>query len=219
MNPELMLADASISILEGVILPWGEPGGYLRRSVIPGLAEAYEFDPNTPWADLDGEARLAILYGSGKMKIRFPYRTAKWDAHYEDVWEGVVTNVERRYKETKSEQVRTQLGEYMSTLPCTACSGSRLRPESLAVTVGGRSLGDLVDLSIEGALELAGSLVLSGDRAKASAAPGGHLLPAEVAGPILKEVTERLGFLINVGLGYLTLGRSAELLRAIDDDR
>ncbi len=212
VNPDLLVADGSVSILEGVVLPWGEPSGYLRRSVIPGLAEAYEFDPNTPWAELDGEARLAVLYGSGKMKIRFPYRTAKWDAHYEDTWEGVVANVERRYRETKSEQVRGQLEEYMSTLPCTACGGSRLRPSSLAVSVGGRSLGDLTDLSIDAALAFASALALSTDGVRQSDAPGGHLLLAEIAGPILKEVRERLGFLTNVGLGYLTLGRSAESL-------
>ncbi len=212
VNPDLMLADGSVSILEGVVLPWGEPSGYLRRSVIPGLAEAYEFDPSTPWSELDGEARLAVLYGSGKMKIRFPYRSAKWDAHYEDVWEGVVANVERRYRETKSEQVRQQLEDYMSTLPCTACGGTRLGPASRAVTVGGHSLGGVAELSIAAALEFFLSLPLSGSGVPAKNAPGGHLLPAEIAGPILKEVRERLGFLTNVGLGYLTLGRSADSL-------
>jgi len=97
VNAQLLLADGSLSILEGVILPWGAPGGHLARSVIPGLAEAYEFDPNTPWADLDDVTRDAILDGSGSMKIRFPYKSGgkKTDGYYEDQWEGVVASVER----------------------------------------------------------------------------------------------------------------------------
>ncbi|NIR77200.1 MAG: hypothetical protein GWO00_02005, partial [Gemmatimonadetes bacterium] len=90
---------------------------------------------NTPWAELPEEVREAILLGSGPMKIRFPYRSGsgRFEGHYEDRWEGVVASVQRRYRETKSDGVRAQLEEYMSTLPCTACGGSRLRPESRAV--------------------------------------------------------------------------------------
>ncbi len=206
VNPELLVADGSVSLLEGVILPWGEPSGHLRRSVIAGLAEAYEFDPNTPWSELPEEARHAILHGSGTMKIRFPYTSGsgKFKGYYEDRWEGVVANVARRYAETKSEAVRAQLEEYMSTLPCTACNGSRLKKESLAVTVGGKSLGDIVDLPISDLGAFFRSLPVGGR------APGA--LPGEIAGPILKEVSERLRFLEDVGLGYLTLGRSAGTL-------
>jgi excinuclease ABC subunit A len=213
VNPDLVLGDSIISILEGVILPWGEPTGHLRRSVIPGLAAAYEFDENAPWGELPQEARHAILHGSGKMKIRFPYKAGGASGFYEDVWEGVVANVERRYQETRSETVRAQLEDYMSTLACPTCGGSRLRPESLAVTVGARSLGEVVDLSIARLLDFVGSLRLEGDERKArgEAAPGPPL-PAEIAGPILKEVRDRLGFLVNVGLDYLTLGRSADSL-------
>ena len=139
VNPDLLLADGSLSLLEGVMLPWGEPSGHLRSSVIAGLAEAYEFDPLSPWSKLPEEARHAIMYGSGRMKIRFPYRSGSGNAqgHYEDTWDGVIENVESRYQETKSDAVRTQLHDYMSTLTCTACDGSRLRAESLAVTIGG----------------------------------------------------------------------------------
>jgi excinuclease ABC subunit A len=198
VNPDLVVADASLSILEGVLLPWGEPGGHLRRSVVPGLAEAYEFDPGAPWQALDPDTRQAILFGSGKMKIRFPYKRGGVAGHYEDTWEGVVHHVERRYQDTRSEAVRNQLAEYMSTLACPACHGCRLRPESLAVTVAHRSLGEIVDLSIDEALDFFGGLAVG---------KGG--LPEEIAGPILKEVRERLSFLTNVGLNYLTLGRAA----------
>ncbi len=222
VNPDLLVADGTISILEGVILPWGEPSGHLRRSVIPGLADAYEFNANAPWSKLREDVRHAILHGSGAMKIRFPYKsgTGKFKGHYEDRWEGVVSNVARRYQDTKSDAVRTQLEEYMSTLPCTACGGTRLKSESRAVTVGGRSLAQIVDLSIAEATEFFLGLRLeeregkdgASTPAKARAAAPYPPLPAEIAGPILKEVGERLRFLRDVGLDYLTLGRSAGTL-------
>ena len=213
VNAELVVADGSISLLEGAILPWGEPSGHLRRSVIVGLADAYEFEPNTPWAKLREEVRQAILHGSGTMKIRFPYASGsgKFKGHYEDRWEGVVGNVARRYAETKSDAVRAQLEEYMSTLPCTACDGTRLKRESLAVTVGERSLGEVVDLPISAVAKFFAGLPVGGRQAAA--------LPAEIAGPILKEVVERLRFLQDVGLDYLTLGRASGSLSGGEGQR
>ncbi len=215
VNPRLLTADPSLTILEGVILPWGDPSGHLRRSVIAGLAEAYEFDPNTPWRDLDEEVRHALIHGSGGMKIRFPYKSGsgKFDGHYEDHWEGVLASVERRYQETQSEKVRNQLEEYMSTLPCTTCGGSRLRDVSRAVTIADRSLGDIVDMSIADAAGFFEGLPVDGGGGKKRKTPRGvDALPGEIAGPILKEVGERLRFLRDVGLEYLTLGRSAGTL-------
>jgi len=212
VNPELIIAEPSLSILEGVILPWGDPAGHLRRSIIPGLAAAYEFLPNTPWKALSPEVQRALLYGSGKMKIRFPYRAGGGKGHYEEPWEGVLENVHRRYQETKSDAVREQLEEYMSTLPCTGCGASRLRPESRAVTVGGRSLAEVVDLPVNRALDFFREVPVVGRMTGDPGVEGIVPLPAEIAGPILKEVEERLGFLVDVGLEYLTLGRSAESL-------
>jgi excinuclease ABC subunit A len=208
VNPDLLLGDGSISILEGVILPWGEPSGHLRRSVIPGLADAYEFDPAKPWARISKEARHAILHGSGKMKIRFPYKAGGSKGHYEDHWEGVLASVERRYAETASESVRSQLEDYMSTLPCHACNGSRLKQESLSVTVGGASIGAVVELAIDDAISFFRTLPVQGWKLEGPSAPG-PVLPIEIAGPILKEVLERLEFLRDVGLTYLSLGRAA----------
>jgi excinuclease ABC subunit A len=216
VNPDLLTADPSLSILEGVILPWGSPSGHLRRSVIAGLAQAYEFDPNTPWGRLRDEVRHAILHGSGSMKIRFPYKSGsgRFDGHYEDRWEGVVANIERRYADTQSESVRSQLDDYMSTVECTACGGSRLRAASRAVTIAGNSLGDVVDMSItELTTFFEGLAPGSGNGAGRGRGAAAHpSLPLEIAGPILKEVGERLRFLHDVGLGYLTLGRSAGTL-------
>ena len=200
VSAELVIGDPIISILEGVILPWGEPSGHLRRSIIPGLADYFDFDPNTPWGQLPPAARKGILNGTGGKKVRFPYRAGGAKGHYDEPWEGVLDNVKRRYDETTSETIREQLEEYMSTLPCPVCKGTRLKPESLAVTVAGKSIGDVVDMSVSDALAFFTSLRSS------------NSLPPEIAGPILKEVTERLQFLGNVGLEYLTLGRSAETL-------
>jgi excinuclease ABC subunit A len=200
VSPSLVVGDPIISILEGVILPWGEPTGHLRRTVIPGLAQHYGFDPNAQWGELPAAARQGVLNGSGRRKVKFPYRAGGAAGEYAEPWEGVLANVMRRYEETTSEAVRGQLEEYMMTLPCGACGGSRLKPQSLAVSVGGRSIGDIVQLSVAEALAFFGSLA------------GSSSLPAEIAGPILKEVCERLQFLANVGLEYLTLGRSAETL-------
>jgi excinuclease ABC subunit A len=206
VSPELVTGDPSISILEGVILPWGAPTGHLRRSVIAGLEAHYEFDANTPWGDLPGQVREALLHGSGNEPISFPYRTGGKAGTYAEPWEGVLANVMRRYEETGSENVREQLRDYMLSQPCRACGGHRLRPESLAVTVAGRSLGHIADLSVSDALSFFRALPVSDDGA------GADVLPAQIARPILKEVTERLHFLANVGLEYLTLGRSAETL-------
>jgi excinuclease ABC subunit A len=204
VSEELALADASISILEGVVLPWGEPAGYLRRVVLPVLAKELRFDLNTPWAGIPAAARKGLLYGLGERKLRFRYESEKSRGDYESAWEGILANVERRYRETSSDAVRTQLEEYMTLKPCSACGGRRLRPESLSVLIAGRSIGDVTAMSVSDALAFAEGLELR--------APGRPGLDPEIAIPILKEVKDRLRFLGNVGLDYLTLGRAAATL-------
>ena len=213
VNPELLLGDPGLSVMEGVVLPWGDPAGHLRRSVIPGLAAAYEFDPRQAWNTLDPEVHEGILWGSAPMKIRFPYRSGGSAGYYEDVWEGVVASIERRYRETGSDHVRGQLESYMSVLPCKACKGTRLGPRSRAVTIGGRSIGRVIELPISECLSFVRSLPVAGRlRADDAEHAPGPPLPAEIAGPILKEVEDRLRFLSAVGLDYLSLGRSADTL-------
>jgi excinuclease ABC subunit A len=198
VSEELVLGDPRISILEGVVLPWGEPSGYLRKVVLPTLARQFKFDLNSPWGDLPASVRDCLLHGDsgnggGKKK--------KNDA----TWEGILANVERRYEESDSDMVRMELEAYMLAVPCSECSGQRLKRESLAVTIDGRNIGTLVDMPITESLTFFDGVPVKGD-ARANG------LDPEIAGPILKEVRERLRFLVDVGLDYLTLGRSAESL-------
>ncbi|HEY2026849.1 MAG TPA: excinuclease ABC subunit UvrA [Gemmatimonadaceae bacterium] len=199
VSEELVLGDPRISILEGVVLPWGEPTGYLRKVVLPTLARQFKFDLNTPWGELPAMVQDWLLHGdagagtNGKKK--------KGDA----TWEGIITNVERRYEESESDMVRMELEAYMLAVPCPECHGQRLKPESLAVTVDGMNIGSVTELAITEALAFFDHIPVRG---------GGRVngLDPEIAAPILKEVRERLRFLVDVGLDYLTLGRSAESL-------
>ncbi|MFL5610768.1 MAG: excinuclease ABC subunit UvrA, partial [Gemmatimonadaceae bacterium] len=197
VSEDLILGDPSITILEGVVLPWGEPDGYLKKVILPGLARQFGFNLNTPWGKLSEEVREKLLYGTGGKSGR------RVDTSGTN-WEGIVSNIQRRYDETESDSVRLELEEYMQARACTTCGGRRLKPESLAVTLAGQNIGDVVALSITDALRFFESVPVRGD-----GKPG---LDPEIAAPILKEVRERLRFLNDVGLEYLTLGRSAESL-------
>jgi excinuclease ABC subunit A len=211
VNAELILGDPSISILEGVVLPWGEPSGYLRKVVLPTLAKTLKFDLAAPWGKLPEAARDALLHGLPGRKLRFQVDGGRPRGDYESEWEGIVANVARRYRESSSDAVRMGLEPFMVEEPCRACGGRRLKPESLSVTVGGKGLGEVVDLPVTAACDFFGSLRLRGD-APAGRDPAVAALDPEVAGPILKEVIDRLRFLRDVGLDYLTLGRSAGTL-------
>ena len=197
VSEQLMLGDPSISILEGVILPWGEPDGYLKKVILPGLAKQFGFDLNKPWGQLTPDVREKLLYGTGGKSGR------KGDTSGTH-WEGIISNIQRRYDETESDSVRLELEEFMQASACTTCGGRRLKPESLAVTLAGRNIGDVVQLSITDAQSFFENVPVRGN-----GKPG---LDPEIAAPILKEVRERLRFLNDVGLEYLTLGRSAESL-------
>ena len=195
VSEELILGDPRISLLEGVIIPWGEPTGYLRKAVLPALARQYRFDLNSPWGDLPAAVRHSILHGDPK-----PAGKKRDDT----LWEGVLSNIERRYQESSSDSVRVELEGYMIVVPCDACAGRRLKPEALAVTIASRNVGEIVEMAVMEALAFFESVPVRGN-----GKPG---LDPEIAAPILKEVRERLQFLADVGLDYLTLGRSAESL-------
>src|SRR5438067_789937 len=204
VSPDLVLGDPSLSILEGVILPWGEPTGYVRKVILPSLARAYKFDLNTPWQALPAAVKKVVLSGAPGKTLTFQYDSERWHGAYESGWDGVLKHVERRYRETASDSVREQLEEYMIEQPCPTCGGKRLRPESLSVLLHGQSIGAVVDLAVTDALGFFESIPLRGN--------GRAGLDPDIARPILKEVNDRLRFLRNVGLDYLTLGRSADSL-------
>ena len=136
VNADLVLGDPSISILEGVILPWGEPTGYLRKVVLPTLAKAFKFDLNAPWGEHSEAAKQALLHGAPG-RFKFQTEGARGTGEYESEWEGVLRNVERRYRESSSDAVRVTLEEFMIEQPCQTCGGKRLKPESLSVLVHG----------------------------------------------------------------------------------
>jgi excinuclease ABC subunit A len=185
-NQDLSIGDERISILEGVILPWGVPTGRWAKKFLPPLAEKHGFDLNQPWGQLTDQQRSSVLHGDPELE-----------------WEGALESIRRQYHETDSDTVRRNLHEYMTARLCSECEGGRLRAESRAVTVDGNRLTEVVDLSVGDALELFEIL---------RAGNAGVPLEEEIAGPILKEVCERLHFMVQVGLGYLTLGRSADSL-------
>ena len=185
-NRELSIGDARISILEGVILPWGVPAGRWARKFLPPLAEKHAFDLNSPWGVLTDDQKTAVLEGDPDLE-----------------WEGALELIRRQYHETDSDTVRRNLHEYMTARVCSDCEGGRLRAESRAVTVDGQRLTTIVELSVDDALALFEGM---------QAGRAGEPLEEEIAGPILKEVCERLNFMAQVGLGYLTLGRSADSL-------
>ncbi len=194
-SADLALGDPGISILEGVVLPWGEPDGYLRKVILPGLAKQLKFDLNAPWGTLPARVQETLLHGIS---------TKRGESEQAGKWEGILSNVQRRYTETSSDSIRADLEDYMVVTECPDCAGLRLKPESLAVTIHGTNIGDLGELAVSDALTFLESVPLW--------APGKPGLNPDIAGPIVKEVAERLRFLVDVGLDYLTLNRSAESL-------
>ena len=201
IDPELVIPDPSKTLNENAIEPWGmtKGTGEYYRHVLEGLGDEMGFDLDTPWKDLPEEARQAIMYGRD-FKVQVSYRN-RWGRmrEYSTGFEGVVRTLMRRHDETDSDQMKQYYESYMREVPCQACQGRRLRPEVLAVTVGGESIADVCDMSAETSLAWMDGLQLEGSA-------------AQIAGEVLKEIRARLGFLNDVGLNYLTLSRAAKTL-------
>ncbi len=153
VNADLVLGDTSLSILEGVVLPWGEPSGYLRKVVLPALARTYKFDLNSPWRDLSPAVQKIVLRGAPGKTITYQYDSERWHGSYESGWKGVLDHVAKRYRETASDAVREQLEQFMVEQPCPTCGGRRLKPESLSVLVARKGIGDVVALPVREALD------------------------------------------------------------------
>ncbi|MBT3478203.1 MAG: excinuclease ABC subunit UvrA [Candidatus Marinimicrobia bacterium] len=200
IDPELVVPDKTKSLIQGAITPLGEqPRGNWYGSILKSLSHHYKFNFTTPWCKLDRGIREMLLNGSGSTKLKMEYSSERWSGTYTGGWEGTIPNLMRRYKQTKSNHIRDWIEQFMRMRPCPKCNGSRLKEESRAVTIGNISLGELSAYSIKNTKEIFGSLELG-------------KTDALIAHQILKEVQERLSFLIDVGLDYLTLDRSAATL-------
>jgi excinuclease ABC subunit A len=206
-DPDLVVPNPDLSLREGAIAPWEKRLSGWFHQTLEALAKAYKFDIRTPFNKLSEEARRIILYGSGGEKVEFWWEEDGGRRHtYYKEFEGVLNNLERRYRETDSEQVREELEKYMNVMPCPTCQGARLKKEALFVRVGGRNICQVTALSIIDALAFFEELSLTEKE-------------AEIARRILKEIRERLNFLVNVGLDYLSLDRSSGTLSGGEGQR
>ena len=200
INPELVVPDKTKSIIQGTIVPLGEqPKGNWYGSILKSLSHHYRLNFTVPWKHIDSDVRRVLLFGTGGRQMKMKYKSRRWSGTYTGGWEGVIPNLMRRYKQTKSNGIREWIEQFMSMRTCPICEGARLKKESLSVTVGKINLGNFSRMSINEALNFIQKLELKAtDR----------LISQE----ILKEIKERLGFLYDVGLDYLTLDRSASTL-------
>ena len=200
VDPERVVPDPDLSIEAGAVAAWGDAGGTWVGGTLKALARRFDFSLKTPWKQLPERVRKLILLGSGEESLRFEFRMKKGSSFvHHGTFEGVIPNLERRHRETSSEQVRRWIASLMNPTPCPACGGRRLKPESLAVKLAGRDIAQWTALPVEGARAALAELRFEG-------------APATIAAPILREIGSRLGFLEDVGLGYLTLDRAAASL-------
>ncbi|CDZ78002.1 Excinuclease ABC subunit A [Legionella massiliensis] len=198
-DPERVVHDVTLSLAEGAIRGWDKKTTYYYP-MLESLARHYDFDIEQAFCDLPEKMREVVLYGSGKEVIEFNYQRSHGDYMVRThVFEGIIPNMQRRYHESDSTMIREELAKYLSSRPCQSCKGARLREEARHVFVDDKNLPEISAYSIEKAYEFFRCLELTGYR-------------GEIAAKINKEITERLGFLVNVGLDYLSLARSAETL-------
>ncbi|MFN8175157.1 MAG: excinuclease ABC subunit UvrA [Solirubrobacteraceae bacterium] len=200
IDPELVVPDPSLSIADGAIAPWAASASNYYDQLTQSIAERYDVDLELPWEDLPAEQRDFFLHGTNGERIQVSYRNRFGRRRsYKTSFEGIVPNLERRYRETESDTSRERIEEYMTLRPCPECDGARLRPESRAVRVAGTAIHELTALSAERALEWAEKLDLTEHERR-------------VARLILREISERLRFLVDVGVGYLSLDRASATL-------
>ena len=202
IDPALIVPNGELSLRQGAINVTGWQSSNtasIAGMYLAALGDKYGFDMDTPFNRLSEQARHAILYGTGNERIHIEYRREFGEGSYDSPFEGVIPNLERRYKETQSDYMKHEIEEYMANIPCPDCKGKRLKSESLAVTVGGMNIAQLSDMTVRHAREKLSALTL-------------NKTEEMIAGRILKEIDSRLGFLISVGLDYLTLSRAAGTL-------
>ncbi|NLB61674.1 MAG: excinuclease ABC subunit UvrA, partial [Clostridiales bacterium] len=202
VDPNSVVVDSKLSLKQGAISTSGwqsSSEGSIASMYFSALAKHYDFSLDTPWEQLSQKAKDVILYGTKGERVKVSYAKDYGNGTFTSQFEGIIPNIERRHRETSSEESKRQLENYMSTIWCEACNGKRLKPESLAVTVGGKSIAELSDMTVIRTRDFLESITLT---------------PSQViiAERILKELKARLTFLVNVGLDYLTLSRFASTL-------
>jgi len=208
IDPDLVVPDASLSLRDGAILPWSKTSAPYYLQTLEAVAKHYGASTGSAWEDLSEEARQAILYGTGKTAINFVYDDGLRTYKTTKPFEGVIGNLDRRYKETESAGMREEIERYMSSAPCLACGGYRLKPEALAVKINGLHIGQVTEKSIRNASEWFKDLPR-------------HLNDNQrtIGERVLKEIRERLDFLNDVGLDYLTLARNSGSLSGGESQR
>lgn len=201
IDEKLVVRDPNKSLREGAmtITGWNLDNGKMANIYFSALAKHYGFSLDTPVKDLPEHVYKMMLYGNNGEKIKISYDTRTFSGSYESSWEGIIPNLERRYRETSSDYTKSEIERYMTVHPCNTCHGKRLKKEALAVTVGGKNIAELTDMAVSELKDFVSSLEF--DYTKTL-----------IAEPILKEIKARLDFLINVGLNYLSLSRSASTL-------
>lgn len=203
IDHELIIAHPDLSILDGVIRPWGEPSGWLLAK-LEALAQKYQFSLREPWKKLPEKVKNIILYGSEE-PIKVKYSGISYYEGYE-FYEGVAPNLERLYKDTESDSRREYISQFMRNLPCPSCKGARLKPEALSVKIDGKSIADITKLSVKDSFNFFNALMLD-ERSQ------------KIVGEVIKAIKDRLSFLIEVGVGYLTLDRTTETLASGEEQR
>jgi excinuclease ABC subunit A len=207
-DERLVVPDHAISLIQGALAPWSKSKTPYFRQTLEALGKHFGFSHATPWGELPDEARRVMLYGSGEDEINFRYDDGGRVYQIKRPYEGVIPNMQRRYRETDSNWVREEFERYQSNRPCGTCGGHRLRAEALAVKIGGRHAGLVTQMSIREALDWVTAVPADLSTQK-----------NEIAGAILKEIRARLGFLVNVGLDYLTLSRNSGTLSGGESQR
>ncbi|MGQ0457537.1 MAG: excinuclease ABC subunit UvrA [Hyphomicrobium sp.] len=207
---DLVVPDASLSLAGGAVYPWAKTGvtSPYYEQTLESLAKFYKVSMKTPWEKLPKHVQLAILFGSGDEDVTFTYWDGSRNYSTEKPFEGVIGNIERRWKETDSDWVREELSRYQAAHPCDACGGYRLKPQALAVKIGGKHIGEVGDLSIKAANVWFADIPRTFTKQQ-----------IEIATRILKEIRDRLKFLNDVGLEYLTLSRASGTLSGGESQR
>jgi excinuclease ABC subunit A len=208
IDPDMIVPDQSLTLKKGAIAPWAKSTSPYYGQTLESLAKHFGFSMTKPWVELPQQARDAILFGTGTEPVRMAYNDGLRAYEVRKPFEGVITNMERRWKETESDWAREEIGRFMSETPCKACDGYRLKPEALAVKIDMRHIGEISRLSVKDALAWVSALPARLSKKQ-----------NEIAPRILKEIRDRLTFLLDVGLEYLTLARASGTLSGGESQR